>query len=230
MAKKVKKKDEKDEVGASFLARQRKNPTGRHCGSPTIRDNLNQQGIAFVVEPTEEEIDEAVSEVSEVCKSLLGLTRREVRFAVVYTLCDPNSTFKHVARMVGFGLTAAQAADMRSKPHVREACVEVARQLCDKSSQRVIVGVAKLADKLAQQLMNGEIESLDKGQQYIVELALRRSGMSLTKVQLKKAEADAKKKGLGTTVVSDPENPTEKKNLSDVMAGLSGKMKPKTKA
>ncbi len=178
------------------------------------------KGRAFVVDPTDEEIEEAELQVMSDCVHTKGLSAPELRFAVLYTMSDPNKSLRQMAAESGIDPKKTKA--LLNRPDVAKALVEIAQRLCDKSSQRLVVGVSKLVDNLATKLLSGEIESLDRGQTYLVELALRRCGISKHSTTPKKqgGNMNVNVQGNAGIVVCDPNDPTKQKDLSEIMAKL----------
>ena len=117
----------------------------------------------------------AEREVLQACPSLEPLEPRQVRFVLLYTQADSSKvSMQDIAEQVG--ISRAQAHRWRNDETVQMAMAEVCQRLCDHSCRRLSAAAMYLMDDLANRLRKGTRE-LTKAEQYLLDLALRRSGV-----------------------------------------------------
>jgi len=101
----------------------------------------------------------------------------QARFAVVYAFADREKwSMDQLAELAG--VSTRQAYRLRTDPAVAAACCEVYRRLAPPCFRRLGMGVAMMAERLADQLIAGrKMGELSKSELWLAELGLRAVGI-----------------------------------------------------
>lgn len=124
------------------------------------------------------ELLSAEHEALQSCPQLVSLTPEQVRFCVVYVLCDPKKvSMDQLAELAG--TSRRQAYRWLNEPVVRMAMTAIAQRMCDTGLTKLAGAVAILADRLAGDLISGMKTKLEPCEQWLAQVALRRAGVDV---------------------------------------------------